>query len=159
MSTSKALVCVGVVLTLLSVYPLLSQTRPTPGSATSSSTVPTRRGRHQPCWQQAGVSQSVMQRHRSIEQSTHSQIAAVCGDAALTAQQKAQKVRQIREQARQQQDALLSSEQVAAIKSCHEQRGGHAGPGVGGEGCGEMPTARVKSTPRSTTPEEDDNEQ
>ena len=121
-----------------------------PSGTNSNSTAP-RRGQNRPCWQQAGVSQSVMQQRRSLEQNTRSEIESVCADSSLSQQQKHQKIQQIHAQARQQIQGMMTPQQEEALKSCRAQRGEgrHEGGGSGGrsmhEGggrgqgpCGEM---------------------
>jgi Spy/CpxP family protein refolding chaperone len=124
----------------------------------SSPTPSSRRGRQQPCWQQVGISQSAEQQHRQIEESTRSQVEAVCSDSSLSQQQKQQKIRQLREAARKQAEHLLSPQQEQAMKACHEQRGAGRGTGHGTQGggarseggpCGEMTSGRRSSRPSS----------
>jgi len=99
----------------------------------------------EPCWQEAGVPRSAVAQRRGIERATKTQVAAVCADSGLTPQQKRVKIREIRQHARQQMEALVSPEQQEAIRSCEESRGGmpHAGGrmprGKGAGPCGEMP--------------------
>jgi Spy/CpxP family protein refolding chaperone len=121
--------------TLLGTYPLAAQTASSPLSPRG--TTPTHK---QPCWQQAGVSQSAMQQRKQIEENTHSQIEAVCSDSSLAPQQKQQKIQQLHQEAQKQVGGLITPQQEAAIKSCRESRG--EGPhmsGVHSGGpCGEM---------------------
>jgi hypothetical protein len=116
--------------------------------------------RQEPCWQEAGVSKAAMEQRRSIERSSKAQIESVCADSALTAQQKHEKIREIRERTRQQMQALVSPQQQEAIRSCQETRGGgrRVGGGVhrvGERPCGEMPTpapSPAKPEPPSSPP-------
>jgi len=71
--------------------------------------------RQEPCWRQAGISRTVMEEHRSIETDAHSQVAGVCGNSSLTPQEKQQQVGEIRQQARQKMDALITPEQQSAL--------------------------------------------
>ena len=118
----------------------------TPGSAGGQ------RGRREPCWQQAGIPQSVIQQRHQIEQNTRSQIESVCQDSSLSQEQKQEKIRQLREQSRSQMEGLVNAQQKQALEACRAQRaggrgergeggerGGHAGKrGGGGNGpCGE----------------------
>lgn len=102
---------------LLSIYPLTAQMATSLITPKTGSPTPSSRGttaphaRQQPCWQQAGVSQSAMQQRRQIEGSTRSQIESVCGDSSLTAQQKQEKIRQLHQQAREQMQALITAQQ------------------------------------------------
>ena len=155
-------------LLLLSAWPLLAQvtprpTSPVPGSTTGTTTAG-RRGRREPCWKQAGVSQQVQQQRRQIEESARSQISAICSNSSLSAQQKHQQIQQIHQQTRQQIEGLMTPQQRSAIEACRAQRGGggrsmrglHRG---GGEGpCGELPSAsRGKPFQESSESEADDN--
>src|SRR5437762_9417290 len=90
----------------------------TPGTAGSTS-----RGRQQPCWQVAGVTQQALQRHRQIEESTRSRVETVCSNTSLTAQQKQQEIRQLRENAKKQMGSLVTPQQEEALRSCRESRG------------------------------------
>jgi hypothetical protein len=103
---------------------------------------------HQPpCWQEAGISTSAMEQRQAIQQRTKSEVEAVCAETSLTPQQRQQRIRQIHEQAKQQMEALVSPQQMEALKSCQMSRshgGGHPGVGHpvagGGHGpCGELP--------------------
>jgi len=120
---------------LLSAGLLFAQSTPsssTPQSGGSGS----RRSQGRPCWQQAGVSQSVMQQHRSLEQNTRAEMESVCADSSLSQQQKHQKIQQIHAQARQQMQGLMTPQQEEALKSCRAQRGEGGGEGgrEGGRG-------------------------
>jgi hypothetical protein len=114
----------------------------------------------QPCWQQAGISQSAMQQRKQIEQSTRSQVEAVCLDSSLTPQQRREKNRQIRQQAHQQMQALISPEQQQALSACRAQRGGghsmgggiHTGGGTGP--CGDLPLGKSMEPPPESEPEQ-----
>jgi len=143
----------------------IAQIRPqtgTPGVAgqtTPGSTGSAQRGRQQPCWQVAGVTQQALQQHRQIEESTRSQVEAVCSNTSLSAQQKQQEIRQLRENAKKQMGSLVTAQQEEALRSCRESRGENhnggvrrsGGGGAGGEGpCGEMPTGNG-SRPTSTS--------
>jgi len=165
MSRSKLLVCAVPVLGLLLSSPLLAQSRSTFPRSTTNGT-PTTGGttngrRREPCWKQAGIPQSVIQQHKSIEQTTRSQIEAVCSDTSLTPEQRHEKAHQIREQARQRQDAMLSASQRSSFQSCRSQRGEGGTPGLGGENlCGGTSSTRGMRPAKtgngtSTTPEED----
>jgi hypothetical protein len=109
-----------------------------PPSGDNPAASPAGRSRPEPCWQQAGISRTVMEEHHSIEMYAHSQIAAVCENSSLTPQQKQQQVREIRQQAQQKVDALITPEQQGTLHSCQQQRtgndalgGGHRPGGVG----------------------------
>jgi hypothetical protein len=63
MTRMKWFGCAAILFTLLGTYPLVAQTATSPVSRRG--TTPTHK---QPCWQQAGVSQSAMQQRRQIEE-------------------------------------------------------------------------------------------
>jgi Spy/CpxP family protein refolding chaperone len=170
-------------LLLFAALPLLAQssagvpppTGSAPGSTPPQSNVPGSnnagnrgRGRQQPCWQVAGISQQTVQQHRQIEENTRSQVQSVCSNSSLSAQQKHEQIRQIHEQARKQMESLMTPQQEEALKSCREQRGGeHRGGGGahrGGESpCGETPAGSGqrpngnKPQPQNQSPSEPDN--
>lgn len=87
-----------------------------------SSTPPARR---EPCWRQAGITQSIMQQRQQIERDAHSQIAAVCENSSLTPQQKQQQAREIHEQAQQKVNAVITPEQQNTLHACQQQRSGN----------------------------------
>src|SRR5262249_29476879 len=47
----------------------------------------------EPCWEQAGISKSVMEQRRSIQESTRSRVREVCSEPNLSEQQKREKIR------------------------------------------------------------------
>jgi hypothetical protein len=123
---------------------------------------PVVRPRQQPCWQQAGISQSAMQQRRHIEQSNLIQIQAVCSDSSLTPQQRHEKIHQIHEQTRQQIEGLISPAQQQALRACQQEHsvahGGHIGGaphGGGGSGpCGELASGKGSAQHSEGEPEE-----
>jgi len=103
-----------------------------------------------PCWQEAGVSKSAMQEREAIQRRTKSEVEAVCAETSLTPQQRQQKIQQIHQQAKQQMDALVSPQQLEAMKSCQMSRnhgGGHPGVGHPGAGGGHGPCGELPSGP------------
>lgn len=86
------------------------------------------------CFQKAGVPDSVSQQIHSIRQNTRKQMMAICQSASATPEQKRQQIKQAHEEAKQQIDALLTSQQLAGIKECREER--HAGYASGGKAGG-----------------------
>lgn len=107
--------------------------------------------RQPPCWEVAGISKSAMEQRRAVQERTRSEVEAVCSDPSLSQQERQQKIRQIREQAKQELDALITPQQMQELKSCQMSRnhgGGHPGvghPSTGLHGpCGELPS---KSSP------------
>ena len=134
----------GFVIALALTYPLTAQMAPTPSSRPMPTTRP---GHHEPCWKQAGVSQSAIEQRRQIEETTRSQVESVCSDSSLTPQQKHEKIRQLHQEARQQTEHLITPQQEQALQSCRAKHGEvahgggmHTGGGVGP--CGEMASAR-----------------
>ena len=128
---------------------------------------PVQQPRVEPCWQVAGISKATMQERAAVERETGSQIAAVCADAALTAQQRRDQIHQIREQAKQRQEALISSSQQEALQACQKERvAAHPpAPGLhhGGGPCGdvaEAPTGHPNPQPQSEdSPKENESPQ
>ena len=113
---------------------------------------------HQPpCWQEAGISKTAMEQRGAIQRKTRAEIEAVCAETSLTPQERQQKIQQIHQQAKQEMDALVTPQQMEALKSCQMSRnhgGGHPGVGHpsagGGHGpCGELPS---RSGPSPTSP-------
>ena len=127
---------------------------------------PAQHARQQPCWQQVGISHSAMQQRRQIERSTHAQVQSVCADSSLSLQQKHEKIRQLREQARLQVEGLVSPSQQQALRACQQERsvahGGHIGGvhhGGGDSGpCGELAFGKG-STPQPEAEPEHEPEQ
>ncbi len=137
---------------VLSTSPLPAQT-PFPPRGTVPRKAP-RQPRQTPCWEQAGISKSAIERRRQIQQETRAQVEAVCADSALTMQQKLEKIREIRQRARQESEGLITPQQQEALKACQQARSGGGHPGMrghpsGGTGpCGEMPTGKSPSPGR-----------
>jgi hypothetical protein len=92
-----------------------------------------------------------MEEHRSIETDAHSQLASVCENSSLTPQEKQHQVREIRQQAQQKIDALITPEQQSALHSCQQQRaagsanGGHHHGGAGP--CGNFAASQERQGP------------
>jgi hypothetical protein len=63
-----------------------------------------------------------MEQHRAIERDAHTQVNAVCENSSLTPRQKQQQAREIRQQAKQKMDALLTPDQREALHACQETR-------------------------------------
>jgi len=109
--------------------------------------------KQQSCAQEAGISQATIQQRRSIMESTRAQVQAVCAQSISDAE-KLEKIRKIRRAAKQQLDALISSEQLQKLEECQKARGGqHTGahpraPHPGG------PCAQFQSPQQSEQPEQ-----
>jgi hypothetical protein len=89
------------------------------GAAQTASTTPEK---HEPCWEQVGVSKSALEQRKQIAQNLHSQVEEVRNNSSLTQQQKEQQIHQMHEQAHTRMNALVSPEKMKALKSCREQR-------------------------------------
>jgi hypothetical protein len=126
---------------------LLSSVWLSPVWAQTSSAATPVNGRQQPCWQQAGISRSVMPQIHQIQQSTHGQVESVCSNISLTPEEKQQQIRQLHQQAQQQIETLVSSEQLQALRSCQEQRAEMRGMHRGGNPCGGVPANPTQPTP------------
>jgi len=94
----------------------------------------------EPCWEQAGISKNVMEQRRSIQESTRSEIRAVCSEPNLSEEQKRERIRQIRQAARERADAIISPAERQQLEAC--QRARHAsGPKAGDHPAGSDPCA------------------
>lgn len=135
--------------------PALAQVRPaqpplpSPGGGT---TVPPRKGgpttarqRREPCWEVAGISKTVMEQRQSLTRQARQEVESVCANSSLSLPQKRERIREIRQQERQQSEALVTPQQQEALRACQQSRGGghggggHVGGGHGAGPCGEMP--------------------
>jgi hypothetical protein len=122
---------------LLFAWPLWAQTSPSSGTPPAQ-TRPMNRGGGVPCWQVAGVEKSVMEQRWALERDTRSEVSSVCSDTSLTPQQKQQKAREIRQQAKQKMESLITPDQEKKLTACQSERGmNHPGGGEGLGGCGE----------------------
>lgn len=130
----------------LFLFSTISLAQNSPSTLPSTQPPAGRRG-GPPCWQQAGIEKSVMEQRWASERETRSQVEAVCSNTSLTPQQKNQQVRDIRQQARQKMEGLVTPEQEKALTACQQQRGMNHPGGAGGRqwagggGCGEMPNS------------------
>ena len=87
-----------------------------------------------------------MEERGAIQRRTRAEVESVCAESSLSPQQRQQKIRQIHEQAKQEMDALVTPQQMEALKSCLMSRnhgGGRTGvahPSAGeGHGCSKRP--------------------
>ena len=122
---------------------------------------PTPGPRQEPCWEVAGVSKSAIEQRQAIARQARQEVEAVCSNSSLSIQQKRQQIQQIHQQEREQIDAIITTEQREAMRSCQEQRnpphaGGHAGGGHAGGPCGEMPTGHEPNPPQKPNPPQED---
>ena len=96
-----------------------------------------------PCYQVAGVSKAAIQERQNVARSANAQVEAVCANASLTPQQRAQQIRQIRQRQRAEMDAIVTPQQQEAINACNKARhpvtvanAPHPGPAHGP--CGDL---------------------
>jgi hypothetical protein len=81
-----------------------------------------------------------MEQRKSIQESTRSQVQAVCNEANLTEQQKREKIRQIRRAAQEKVNAMISPAEREQLETC--QRSRHANsPHTGSHPAGSDPCA------------------
>jgi len=85
----------------------------------------------EPCWQVAGISKSAIEQQRQIRQEARQQIEAVCANSALSPTQKKEEIHQIREREHQQLESLITPSQQEALRSCQEERHHGAAPHPG----------------------------
>jgi hypothetical protein len=78
--------------------------------------------RQEPCWQQVGVAQSAIEQRDAIARERRSQVEAACADTSLTPQQKQQKIREIRQQAKERIDGVITPQQQQDIQACQKER-------------------------------------
>jgi hypothetical protein len=151
----NVLVCVLAEGIALAASPLLAQTPiPRPGVIPRAATRP----RQTPCWEEAGISKSAMERRRQIQQSTRAEVEGVCADSALSMQQKHEKIREIRQRARQEMEGLVTPQQQEALRACQQARSGGVHPGLGGHaGGGTGPCGEVLPS-KATTPQHEEPE-
>jgi hypothetical protein len=133
--------CFATIILLFSTCPLIAMAQ----ASTPAPSVPPVRARQEPCWRQAGIDRSVVEQRHTIELDAHSQIAAVCENSSLTPQQKQQQVREIRQQAKQKFDALITPDQQKMLQSCQEARGSNR-PNAGNHPGGASPCVSSRSS-------------
>lgn len=142
----------GGVLTVAGQNSPAGPTGPTrPNSAANNSTT-TGSSRQQPCWEQVGVSQAVAHQRRQILLNTESQVGAVCTNQSLTPQQRQEQIHQLREDGKQQMEALITPQQEQDIKACQQERGMK---NTGGERHNQDPCSQTTSrqTPQRSSPD------
>lgn len=111
--------------------------------------------RQEPCWQVAGVSRGAMQQVRAIRQQARQEIQAVCANSSLSMQQKRVQIREIHQKESQQVDGLISPAQQDAMRACQKERG--TGVHVHGGGHGSGPCGEMPSG-KQPKPESDKSE-
>jgi len=135
--------------------PALAQVRvplppqPAPGGGT---TLPPKKGgpptqRREPCWEVAGISKTAMEQRQTLARQARQEVESVCANSSLSLSQERERIREIRQQEKQQADALITPQQREALRACQQSRGGghggggHMGGGHGAGPCGEMPAS------------------
>ena len=100
-----------------------------------------------------------MEQFMSIQREMHSQVQSVCSNTSLSPEQKRQQVQEIRQQAHQKMEGLITPDQQKKLTACRQERGEqHPGMGGGfggpaGGGCGEWQGGkRPNGTPGTTPP-------
>jgi hypothetical protein len=117
----------------------------TPPATNSPAQQPAHRGGQENCMQQAGIDHSVMEQMRTIGHDARTQVESICSNSSLTAQQRQEQARAVRERAMEKRDSLMTPDQRTALRECQQQKSGnHTGEGGGmhegaGGGCREMP--------------------
>jgi hypothetical protein len=144
-SIRLALVLASVLASLALIFPAASLAQSTSKSTPGGTTRPGQT-RQEPCWQQAGIPSSVVQQQREIAQNTRSQVEAVCSNSSLNAQQKNEQIHQIRAEAHQKMEGLVSAQQMETLEKCRAARGHSARHASSGNPCG--------STGEPTEPEQ-----
>jgi hypothetical protein len=91
-------------------------------SAPSASPVPPPSADPEPCWRQAGIDRSIVEQRRSIERDAHYRVDAACENSSLTPPQRRRQAREIRQQAKEKSDALITSDQRSALQACQQDR-------------------------------------
>ena len=106
---------------------------------------PTTTQRPVPCYEVARVSKADIERRRSVTQAANAQVEAVCANASLTPQQRAQEISQIRKQESTEINSIITPQQQEAIKECNQARhpstgvaAPHASGGIRRGPCGEV---------------------
>ena len=134
--------------TFISVLPGYAQTT----GQTTSRPAAHARVREEPCWQQVGISESAKQQRDAVASDRRSQVEAVCADTSLTPQQKQQKIHEIRKEAKQKIDALITPEQEQQLQACQKERSANrpSAPTVhhpGAGPCGELTSGASHAKP------------
>src|SRR5215469_5666431 len=118
--------------------------------------VPQERVHQEPCWKLVGVSKAAIDERQAIARETRFQVEAVCVDSSLTPEQKRQRIREIRQQAKQRSESLISPQQQEELQACQKERAAShpASPGVHHAGgatgpCGELLTPAKPHTQAS----------
>lgn len=131
--------------------------------------LPQERVHQEPCWKQVGISKAAIDERKAIARETRSHVEAVCADNALTPGQKRQRIREIRQQARQRSQSLISPQQQEQLRACQKERAASHPPSPGVHHparatgpCGELPSPAKpdpEAAPENSTDEDRPDEQ
>jgi Spy/CpxP family protein refolding chaperone len=126
---------------------------------TTPTPAPPSRAHQDPCWRQAGIDRSVMEQHRTIERDAHAQVNSLCENSSLTPRQKQEQTREIKRQAKEKMDALLTPDQQKSLQACQEARAAdrphaehHGGP-CGGEQSPQAPASAPTGKAEGSNPQ------
>jgi hypothetical protein len=109
--------------------------------------VPAKPAKPVPCWKQAGVEKSAIEKRKGIAESTKAAVAAVCADGSLDKKAKHLKIRDLHKASKEQMDALFTPEQLAALKSCQKSRHEGQEPHPKRDPCDPAPAPAAPPTP------------
>ena len=110
------------------------------------------RNNMQVCMQRAGMSKTVIQQHRTMMQSMRTQMRSACTDTSLTQQQRAEKIRQIRQSMRSQMMGKLTAQQQQAMQQCMRQNNRGGGRGMARRDGGGNPCAQFGGASGAVAP-------
>jgi hypothetical protein len=127
MSKTQFWFAAAIAFSLLSVLPGSAQVVGKPPAQLSAQ----ERARQEPCWKQLGVSKTAIEEREAISRERRSQVEAVCADSSLTLQQKQQRIREIRQQAKERSEALISPQQDEELRACQKERAASHPPSPG----------------------------
>jgi hypothetical protein len=140
----NSLLAMGALVSLLSLCPLaqaqIGRGAPSfPGSASttpgSGQTTGNKGQKREACMKKAGITQSQVEQHKAYAEQTRSKVEAVCSDSALSTAQKKEQIQQIRESARQEEQGVLSQQQISSFESCMGGGAGGAHHGASSDPC------------------------
>jgi len=116
--------------------------------------LPQERVRQEPCWKQVGISKTAIEEREAISREKRSQVEAVCADSSLTLPQKQQRIREIRQQAKERSEALISPQQDEELQACQKERAASHPPSSGiHHGGGETGPCAELTTPAAPHPQ------
>jgi hypothetical protein len=128
MSKTSFWLAVAIAFSLLSVWPGSAQVVRKPPAPLLPQQ---EQARLEPCWKQLGISKTAIEEREAISRERRSQVEAVCADSSLTLQQKQRRIREIRQQARERSEALISPQQDEELRACQKERAASHPPSPG----------------------------